>query len=189
MIAIVEGCGSNIASLQFALERLGYESVLTNDPARIEAASAVILPGVGSANAAMANLRASGLDQLIPRLTQPVLGICLGMQILYDFSEEGDTNCLGIIPGRVKEFSPDCGLPLPHMGWNQLQGLMESQYVYFVHGFYAPLSMHTLASARYGIELSAIVQCRNFWGMQFHPEKSGAAGAKCLAEFLRGSII
>jgi imidazole glycerol-phosphate synthase subunit HisH len=154
----------------------------------------VVLPGVGSAADAMARLRSKGLDDLLPSLTQPVLGICLGMQLLFKRSAEGNTDCLGILPDTVRRLQPAPGRPVPHMGWNQLsplrddpllEGISDQEYVYFVHSFAAPVSDMTLASAHYGEPLSAIVRQRNFWGTQFHPERSATVGARVLANFLK----
>jgi glutamine amidotransferase len=192
--AIIDSGGANLASLQFAFERLGEQTEVTGDPAAIRAARRVVLPGVGSAADAMTRLRQAGLADLLPSLTQPVLGICLGMQLLFQRSEEGDTACLGIIPNTVRRLTPSRGRPVPHMGWNQLQpvrddplleGLSKDDYVYFVHSFAAPVSDVTLASADYGEPLSAIVRHRNFWGTQFHPERSATVGARVLANFLK----
>ena len=191
---IIDSGGANLASLQFAFERLGAKTRVSADPAQITSASRVILPGVGSAVDAMSRLRKSGVAALLPSLTQPVLGICLGMQLLFQRSEEGDTDCLGILPDQVKRLQPAQGRPVPHMGWNQLaplrndpilEGISADDYVYFVHSFAAPVSDVTLASADYGIALSAIVRRGNFWGTQFHPERSAQTGARVLANFLR----
>ena len=192
-VVIVANGGANIASLQFALQRLGVESVVTADEERIRAASHVILPGVGAAADAMSRLRQSRLDSLIPDLQQPVLGICLGMQLLYDASEEGETSCLGIIPGRASRFPPAPARPVPHMGWNTLdirrpcallEGLADGDYVYFVHSYALDISAATVAGAGYGVPFSACVQWRNFYGAQFHPERSAAVGARLLQNFL-----
>jgi glutamine amidotransferase len=192
-IVIVASGGANIASLQFALERLGTPSEVSADAARIRSASHVILPGVGAAADAMARLRARGLDELIPSLTQPVLGICLGMQLLHEASAEGDTRCLGIIPGAAERFVELPGRPVPHMGWNTLEaerecpllaGLGASDYAYFVHSYALPVSGATVASCRYGARFSACVSWRNFFGVQFHPERSARVGARILENFL-----
>lgn len=194
MIAIIDGCGANIASVQFACARLGKKAVLTTDPAVIKAASHVILPGVGTAALAMSRLKSLHLTDIIPTLTQPVLGICLGMQLLYEASREGDVPCLGLLQGTV-ELLPDAdGLIVPHMGWNQLQmqpnrspitaGVETNSYVYFVHSYAAPVSDYTVAATDYGRLFSAIVNKDNFFGMQFHPERSGAVGAILLKNFL-----
>jgi imidazole glycerol-phosphate synthase subunit HisH len=192
-IAIVASGGANTASLQFALQRLQVASAVTADAAEIRAASHVILPGVGAAADAMSRLRRCGLDALIPTLRQPVLGICLGMQLLYESSQEGETRCLGIIPGRAARFLPVEGRPVPHMGWNTLDirrpcallaGLADGDYAYFVHSYALDVSAATVASTRYGAPFSACVQWRNFYGAQFHPERSAAAGARLLHNFL-----
>lgn len=191
---IIDSGGANLASLQFALGRLGAQSRVSKDPQTICGASRVILPGVGSAASAMQRLHESGLAALLPSLTQPVLGICLGMQLLCSYSEEGATPCLGILPDTVRRLRPGTALPVPHMGWNQLgalrqdpllEGLGGGEYVYFVHSYAAAVSDATLATAEYGAPLSAIVRRANFWGTQFHPERSAGAGARLLANFLR----
>ena len=192
-IAIVASGGANIASLQFALQRLGVASAVTADPEQLRAASHVILPGVGAAADAMARLRRHGLDTVIPSLRQPVLGICLGMQLLYESSQEGEARCLGIIPGRAARFAPAPDRPVPHMGWNSLDirrpcallaGLADGDYAYYVHSYALELSEATVASTSYGTPFSACVQWRNFYGAQFHPERSAAAGARLLKNFL-----
>ncbi len=193
-VAIIDGGGANIASLRFALDRLGRSSVLTTDAALIRTAPRVILPGVGAARAAMERLAAHGLDRLIGELTQPVLGICLGMQLLFEASEEDDARCLGIIPGTATRFAPHPERPVPHMGWNAilrrrddplLDGIVDGSYFYFVHSYALPVTAATVASADYGGEFSAVVRHRNFRATQFHPERSGAAGARILANFLQ----
>jgi glutamine amidotransferase len=193
-IVIVANGGANIASLQFALERLGSASEVSADAARIRAASHVILPGVGAAADAMTRLRNSGLDALIPTLTQPVLGICLGMQLLHEASAEGATRCLGIIPGAASRFVEAPGRPVPHMGWNTLtverscpllSGVGGTDYAYFVHSYALPVSEATVASCRYGASFSACVAWRNFYGAQFHPERSAGVGARLLRNFLQ----
>ena len=192
-IVIVANGGANIASLQFALERLKVASAVSADAAEIRAASHVILPGVGAAADAMSRLRRNRLDTLIPTLEQPVLGICLGMQLMFETSEEGDARCLGIIPGRASRFPPAAALPVPHMGWNTLDirrpcpllaGINDGDYAYFVHSYALHLSAATVASADYGAPFSACVQWRNFYGAQFHPERSAAVGARLLQNFL-----
>jgi imidazole glycerol-phosphate synthase subunit HisH len=191
---IIDSGGANLASLQFAFERLGAQTRVSADAAEIRSAPRVILPGVGSAGDAMARLRNNHVADLLPSLTQPVLGICLGMQLLFERSEEGETACLGILPDSVRRLQPIAGRPVPHMGWNQLSpvredplldGIAPNDYVYFVHSFAAPVSDVTLASADYGIPLSAIVRRGNFWGTQFHPERSARVGARVLANFLK----
>jgi glutamine amidotransferase len=192
-VAIIDSGGANIASLRFALERLGADSRLTADPDELLSAPRILLPGVGAAADAMQRLRTLGIAQLIPTLRQPVLGICLGMQLLFERSEEGDTHCLGIMPGQVRRFPVREGLPVPHMGWNQLRpvrsspllrGIAAGDYVYFVHSYAAPVGAATLASCDYGGEFSAMVAHGNFYGTQFHPERSASVGAKLLANFL-----
>ena len=191
---IIDSGGANLASLQFAFERLGAKTRVTADPAQIASAPRVILPGVGSAGDAMARLRSNGVAELLPTLTQPVLGICLGMQLLFQRSEEGNTPCLGVLGEDVRRLHSSAGRPVPHMGWNQLsmlrndpilEGIVPNDYVYFVHSYAVPLCEVTLASADYGIALSAIVRRANFWGTQFHPERSARVGARLLANFLR----
>jgi imidazole glycerol-phosphate synthase subunit HisH len=190
---IVDNGGANIASLQFALQRLEVASVVSADAGEIRAASHVILPGVGAAADAMSRLRRCGLDSLIPTLRQPVLGICLGMQLMYEASQEGDVPCLGIIPGRASRFPPAEHRPVPHMGWNTLDirrpcallaGLSDGDYAYFVHSYALAVSDATVASTSYGAPFSACVQRRNFYGAQFHPERSAAVGARLLKNFL-----
>jgi glutamine amidotransferase len=193
-VVIIASGGANTASLQFALERLGASSVVAADAQAIRSASHVILPGVGAAADAMSRLRRQGLNTLIPSLQQPVLGVCLGMQLLYEASEEGHTTCLGIIPGRAVRFAPAAGRPVPHMGWNTLglerpspllQGIRPGDYAYFVHSYSLALSSATTASSSYGESFSACVQWRNFYGAQFHPERSANVGARLLDNFLR----
>jgi imidazole glycerol-phosphate synthase subunit HisH len=191
---IIDSGGANLASLQFAFERLGARTHVTTDKRAITSAPRVILPGVGAAADAMQRLRGSGVAELLPSLEQPVLGICLGMQLLFERSEEGPTDCLGVVSDTVRRLRPAPGLPVPHMGWNQLSpiredplldGISPDDYVYFVHSYAAPVSDNTLATADYGIPVSAIVRRRNFWGTQFHPERSAGTGARVLANFLR----
>ncbi|HKZ74560.1 MAG TPA: imidazole glycerol phosphate synthase subunit HisH [Steroidobacteraceae bacterium] len=191
---IVDSGGANLASLKFALERLGAAARVTSRAEEIRTAPRVLLPGVGSAPDAMQRLRAAGLTDLLPALTQPVLGICLGMQLLYARSAEGDIPCLGIVQGEVCRLTPARGRPVPHMGWNGIEplrsdalteGMEPTDYVYFVHSFAAPVSAATVAAVDYGGALSAVVRERNFWGVQFHPERSGRAGARILQNFLR----
>jgi glutamine amidotransferase len=192
-IVIVANGGANTASLQFALQRLGADSAVSANPAAIRAASHVILPGVGAAADAMSRLKHGGLDTLLPALRQPVLGICLGMQLLFDASQEGDVACLGIIPGRAARFAPAAARPVPHMGWNTLdirrpcallEGLAGGNYAYFVHSYALDVGDSTVASTEYGAPFSACVQWRNFYGAQFHPERSAAVGARLLQNFL-----
>ena len=195
-IAIIDSGGANIASLRAALARLGADSVVTTDHGVIQRASRVLLPGVGSAHNAMLRLRGAGLERLIPTLKQPLLGICLGMQLLFDRSDEGPVNCLGVIPGSIGKLQSEPGRPVPHMGWNQmtqvridplLDGVSSLDYVYFVHSFAAPTSSATVAITDYGIALTAVARRDNFCGTQFHPERSGVVGARILANFLKSS--
>jgi glutamine amidotransferase len=195
-VVIIDSGGANIASLRAALNRLGAESVVTTDHGTIQRASRVLLPGVGSAHDAMSRLRIANLDQLIPTLRQPLLGICLGMQILFERSEEGPANCLGVIPGNIGKLQPVPGRPVPHMGWNQmtqvrpdplLDGVSSLDYVYFVHSFAAPTSSATVAITDYGIPLTSVARRENFCGTQFHPERSGVVGARILANFLKAA--
>jgi glutamine amidotransferase len=193
-VVIVANGGANIASLQFALQRLGTNSAVSANAREIREASHVILPGVGAAADAMARLRQNDLDTLIPALEQPVLGICLGMQLLFEASDEGDARCLGIIPGRAARFPHKAGHPVPHMGWNTLrierpsallEGVPNDAYAYFVHSYALELGPATIAKSDYGQSFSACVQWRNFLGAQFHPERSARVGAQLLQNFLQ----
>jgi glutamine amidotransferase len=193
-VAIIDSGGANLASLQFALERLGARSIVTSDLAQIAAAPRVVLPGVGSALAAMQRLTATGVAAQLSQLKQPVLGICLGMQLLFLKSEEGPAQCLGVLPQTVRRLEPKQGRPVPHMGWNRLhiahqdpllEGVAENEHLYFVHSYAAPVTATTLATCEYGIEIAAVVRKGNFWGTQFHPERSTKVGARILANFLR----
>jgi len=192
-VVLVDAGGTNIGSVRYALQRLGVEAPLTADAATIRAAAKVILPGVGAAGPAMARLRALGLVDLLRGLTQPVLGVCLGMQLLCAHSEEGDVDCLGLIPATVRRLAPAPGLRVPHMGWNRLRlrgthplldGLGHDAQAYFVHSYAVPVGIDTLATAEHGAAFSAIVARGNFFGMQFHPERSAAVGARLLRNFL-----
>lgn len=192
-VVIVDGGGANIASLNLALQRLGYTGQLSSDPAVIRAASHVILPGVGAARAAMERLQKTGLVSVIPELRQPVLGICLGLQLLFESSEEDDVSCLGILPGRVRRFAPAPERPIPHMGWNQitrkresplLDGVPDDSYFYFVHSYAADVSDDTIATTDYGRPFTAVAGRDNFYAAQFHPERSGPLGARILENFL-----
>ncbi|WP_296150508.1 imidazole glycerol phosphate synthase subunit HisH [uncultured Flavobacterium sp.] len=190
-IAIIDYGAGNVQSVQFALSRLGFEGILSADPEFILSADKVIFPGVGAANSAMKKLRESGLDQIIPSLKRPVLGICLGMQLLCNSSEEGNTKGLGIFDVAVKKFSSEN--KIPQMGWNMIynlesdlfQGISEKEYVYLVHSFYAEKIENTIATTNYGLEYSSALQKNNFFGVQFHPEKSGKMGEKILENFLK----
>ncbi len=189
-LAIVDlGCG-NLGSVAIAFERLGLDMKITADPAEIAAAERVILPGVGAAGYAMRRINELGLREPLKALRQPVLGICLGMQLLFERSEEDGANCLGIIPGAVRRLEPGPGRPVPHMGWSKLDvsgealGLNSGDYVYFAHSFAADPGPHVRASAEHGREIPAMVAARNFTGVQFHPERSGSAGARLLETFV-----
>lgn len=191
--AIIDSGGANLASLLYALERLGARARVTQDPRAIAGAPRVILPGVGAAGDAMKRLQGAGLHQLLPSLQQPFLGICLGMQLLFERSDEGATAGLGVLPGTVRRLHPQPRLPVPHMGWNQLarlrddpllEGVREQDYVYFVHSYAAPVADSTVAHTEYGGPLCAVVRRGNFCGTQFHPERSGKTGARILANFL-----
>lgn len=192
-VVMLDSGGTNLASVQFAFERLGVTATLTRDPDRARRATHVVLPGVGAAGPGMARLRESGLDRLIPTLTQPVLGVCLGMQLLFESSAEGDTACLGILRGRLARFDEArCGR-VPHMGWNRLDAVRESPllagigrdaFAYFVHSYAAPVTEATVATCDYGGPFAAIVSERNFHGAQCHPERSAEVGARLLANFL-----
>ena len=192
-LAIIDSGGANIGSVMHALKRLGAEPVFTADAATIRAADRVLLPGVGAAGAAMSRLGELGLVQCIRELQQPVLGICLGMQLLFEKSDEDDTQCLGIIPGTLQKMKPSEGIRVPHMGWNTttavssdalLAGLSEQPWFYFVHSYCAPIGPGTLATCLHGESFSAIVRQGNFCGAQFHPERSARSGARLLANFL-----
>jgi glutamine amidotransferase len=193
-LAIIDSGGANIASLRYAIERLGFDSTLTTDARVLHEASHVILPGVGAAADCMARLHNSGLVDTIRGLRQPLLGICVGMQLLFESSEEGDVSCLGLLPGRVRRLIGSEILPVPHMGWNclevrrpspLLQGLAAGDHLYFVHSYAAPVVDDlTLAATSYGTAFSAVVQRANVYGAQFHPERSAQAGATLLRNFL-----
>ncbi len=186
---IVDYNAGNIQSLCYALDRLGVSYLLSHEPDVISAAERVFIPGVGAAASAMENLQERGLDLLIPQLKQPVLGICLGMQLLCGSSEEGNTSCLGIIPQPVLKFPEMPGVKVPHMGWNTVQSCIldteNESWMYFVHSYYVPVCEYTAAQAVHGIPFSAMVRKKNFWGMQFHPEKSGTPGTVLIEKFLQ----
>lgn len=191
MIAIVKYNAGNVASVQNSLIRLGFESVVTDDADELKVAEKVIFPGVGEASSAMKYLKDRNLDEVIRSLKQPVLGICLGQQLMCAFSEEGNVNCLGIFKTMVKMFPPTD--LVPQMGWNSLtqlfgplfQGINESDDVYFVHSYYAELCDNTVATCNYILPFSAALQKDNFYATQFHPEKSGSIGEQILMNFLK----
>lgn len=190
-IAIIDYGAGNIQSIKFAIKRLGFDAVLSKDAEEIKAADKVIFPGVGEASSAMRMLKSTGLDKLIPQLEQPVLGICLGMQLMCEHSEEGNTEGLGIFDARVVKF--DNSVKVPQIGWNQIydleselfDGIKEKEYVYLVHSFYVKECEETIASTEYRVEYTSAIKKNNFYGVQFHPEKSSNAGEKILENFLK----
>jgi len=190
MIAIIDYQAGNLRSVENALKRLGTKGVITNDYRQIKAADKVIFPGVGEAGSAMRSLKATGLDKIIPQLKQPVLGICLGMQLLCKYSAEGNTDCLGVFNTQVKSFPPLD--QVPHMGWNNLRegqgtllrGIEDSQDFYFVHSYYAEVCRETKAICDYIVSFSALLEKDNFYATQFHPEKSAGPGEAILKNFL-----
>ncbi|MEE9452281.1 MAG: imidazole glycerol phosphate synthase subunit HisH [Gammaproteobacteria bacterium] len=195
MIALISACGSNFSSVCFALERLGYEATLTNDAEKIKSASHVILPGVGHAAYAMGQLEKYDLIHVIPQLTQPVLGICLGMQLLFTETAEGEVRGLDVFSGKITPLPAKKGYTLPHMGWNQLDIKQKDSplmlevdnhaYVYFVHSYAAPIGDYTVAASHHSEKFSAIVAQDNFYATQFHLERSAAVGATVLTNFLK----
>jgi glutamine amidotransferase len=190
-IAIIKYNAGNIHSVRLAIRRLGFESIVTEDPEKIRTADKVIFPGVGEASSAMRYIRQNGIAVLLPELRQPVLGICLGLQLMCRHSEENDTSCLGIFDAAVRKFPPRD--KVPHMGWNTIRsldgalfnGINSSVYVYFVHSYYAELDSQTSARTDYILPFSAALQWRNFYAVQFHPEKSSAVGEQILNNFLQ----
>ena len=193
-IAIIEYNAGNIRSVDFALKRLGIDAEITGDHEKISSADKVIFPGVGEASSAMDYLRNKKLDELIRNLKQPVLGICIGLQLLCSHSEEGDVDCIGIFDEKVKKFKPsNQQMKIPQMGWNTIYDLstalfspaLEHQYVYYVHSFYAETGRNTAAKSNYINEFSASLQKNNFYATQFHPEKSGVVGAEVLKNFIK----
>jgi glutamine amidotransferase len=192
-VVIIGSVGANLASLKFALQRLGVDAPVTEDPNRVRAATHVIMPGVGSAAPAMAKLAAAGLAAVVPRLEQPVLGICLGMQLLFAGSDEDRVRCLGVIDAGVRRLPQSVDLPVPQMGWNRLEpvgdcallrGVAAGSYAYFIHSYAAPFGDYTRAVTDYGAPFSAVVEQGNFYGTQFHPERSSRVGAQILANFV-----
>jgi glutamine amidotransferase len=196
-LVIIKYNAGNIQSVLYALERIGVEAIVTDDEALIKSADKVIFPGVGEASTAMNYLKERGLDNLIKSLTQPVLGICLGMQLMCAYSDENNTQCLGIFEEDVKKFSPATEvqqhLKVPQIGWNTIcdlktnlfRGLNENSYCYFVHGYYAAKGEHTIATTDYILPYSAALHKNNFYGVQFHPEKSAAIGEQILKNFIQ----
>ena len=194
-VAILAYGAGNVASVQFALERLGARVRLTDDPGEVAEAERLILPGVGAAGYAMARLRALGLIEAVRAFPRPLLGVCLGQQLLFESSDEADgVDLLGLLPGRVRRLDPGPGLPVPHMGWSRLsidrddpllEDVAQGAYAYFVHAFVCPDGPATLARADYGATVPAVVRTGARWGCQFHPERSAAVGATVLRNFLR----
>ncbi len=190
-LAILDLGYGNTESVRLAFARLGAEAILTSDPVEAEAADRLVLPGVGAAGFAMDRLRASGLVEPLRRRSRPLLGICLGMQLMFDRSEEGGVDCLGLISGAVRALRPADGFPVPHMGWSRIDacrpalGLATDDYVYFAHGLVCDDGPATAATVRYGDALLPVaIRSANLWGAQFHPERSSAAGARFLQAFL-----
>ena len=189
-IALIDYGAGNVQSVKYAVKRLGYEPVLTKDHEEIRSSDKVIFPGVGSAKAAMVQLQMSGLDELIPTLKQPVLGVCVGMQLMCKYSFEGNVSCLGIIDAEVKKF--EGAMKIPHMGWNTISDFkstifdhsLDIEQVYFVHSYYVPINKYTIAETSYGLSFSAAIQKDNFYAVQFHTEKSGDIGSQILKKFL-----
>lgn len=193
-VVLIDAGGTNIGSVRYALQRLGVDAPLSSNADEIRTATHVILPGVGAAAPGMQRLRETALVDVVRGLTQPVLGVCLGMQLLFEHSEESDTPCLGLIPASLQLFAKSDALRVPHMGWNSLQiqraspllaGIDADTFAYFVHSYAAPVGDYTLASCDYGGAFSAVVQRGNFYGAQFHPERSAAVGARLLENFIK----
>lgn len=189
-LVMIKYNAGNVRAVEIALNKLGVEPIISDNREELLSADRVLFPGVGNAASAMQSLRQKGLDQLIPALKQPVLGVCLGMQLMCSHSDEGDTEGLNIVPLRVKKFNN--GLKVPHIGWNNIhslkselfRGIQESEYMYFVHSFYAETGRETIATCDYGNSFSAAIESKNFCGIQFHPELSADAGSKLLSNFL-----
>lgn len=189
-VAIVDLSYGNIGSIQFALERLGVSAAVTAEPEQLALADRIILPGVGAAAQAMDRIDRLGLRETLRSLRQPALGICLGMQLLFESSDEGEATCLGLMEGRVREMEPAPGRPVPHMGWSRVEvlagdlGVRSGDYLYFAHSFACDPGPATVATTSYGRDVPAIVRKANWLGAQFHPERSGEAGTRFLREFL-----
>ena len=191
-VVIIDTSCANLSSLRFGVERLGYKVAVTDNADQIKSADKVFLPGVGAAGAAMRIIKEKGIPEIVKGLEQPVLGICLGMQLMTEHSAEGNVDCLGLIPGNVRPIKAD-GLRLPHMGWNTLteikdsplfEGISQQDYFYFVHSLCVAPSEYTLATCDYGQTFSASIHHKNFYGVQFHPERSGKSGARVIQNFL-----
>ncbi|KOR39557.1 imidazole glycerol phosphate synthase [Xanthomonas oryzae] len=196
-VALIDAGGANLGSVRYALERLGVEARVVRDAAGLQGAQRVILPGVGAAPEVMSRLRAQGLVEPLRKLQVPLIGICLGMQLLFEHSEEGDVECLGLLPGIVRHMTPALGIRVPHMGWNRLvpmresallAGLPERASAYFVHGYAVPVTADTVAACDHGGLFTAIVQNGLRCGAQFHPERSADTGARILRNFLEMSF-
>lgn len=193
MIAILDYKMGNLRSVENALKRLGAEFTVTDDAGVIRSADKVLMPGVGNAAEAMENLRSASLVDVVRSLRRPVLGICVGMQVMCRHSEEGNVDCLNLFDARVKRFEPSADLKVPHMGWNRIgnlesklfKGIDGGEYVYFVHSYYPELCPDTIATSRHGVMFSAALKYENFYGTQFHPEKSGDVGERIIENFLR----
>lgn len=189
-IVIINYGAGNIQSIKFAIKRLGYDAILSDDLVEINTADKIIFPGVGEASHAMKKLKDTGIDTLIPNLKQPVLGICLGMQLLCNYCEEGNTRGLGIFDTDVIKFSNE--LKIPQIGWNQIEnlksalfdGVVDKEFMYLVHSYYVPINKYAIATTNYGLQYTSAIQKGNFYGVQFHPEKSSDAGEKILKNFL-----
>ncbi|GAB1595573.1 imidazole glycerol phosphate synthase subunit HisH [Lysobacter sp. PAGU 2638] len=193
-VVLIDAGGANIGSVRYAFERLGVTVRFSADPVEIASAERVVLPGVGAAAAGMARLRELGLVECVRSLRQPLLGVCLGMQLLFEASDEGDVDCLGLLPGRVRKIAQAAGVRVPHMGWNTLHrvrgdalvdGIEDEDSAYFVHSYAAPVSADTVATCTHGERFAAVVRRGNRMGAQFHPERSAAVGARILENFLK----
>ena len=195
-VAVIDAGGANLGSVCYALERQGVTPSIVRDPDGLRDMDRVILPGVGAAAPAMALLRHRGFDVALRNMQAPLLGICLGMQLLFESSEDGNVDCLGLLPGHVRRMRPMDGVRVPHMGWNRLRdicvsapllrGIMDGAHAYFVHGYAVPVTVDCIASCSHGARFSAVVQRGTICGAQFHPERSATAGARLLANFLAG---
>ena len=192
-VVLVDGGGSNIGSVRYALQRIGVDAALTGDADEIRSADRVILPGVGAAAEGMRKLRGHGLVEVLRTLDKPLLGVCVGMQLLFEHSEEDDIDCLGLLPGKVAKLPAGEGVRIPHMGWNTLrkrressllQGIDEGAHAYFVHSYAVPVGEECIATSEYGLEFAAVVQRGNVAGAQFHPERSSEVGSRLLKNFI-----
>ena len=190
-VAIINSGGANLGSVQRAVDKIGYKAIITKEINDIIDSTHVIIPGVGSAHNVMRSLKETNLIQTIKNLSQPVLGICIGMQILFEFSDEGKVDCLGLIPGSVERFKSLDHLKVPQMGWNKVSfnnSLSEfDNYYYFANSYFNPINQFTIAQSQYGVSFTAAIKYKNFIGCQFHPEKSSLAGSKFLKNFLKSS--